>query len=300
MTCYRPLDGWKAADGSGRVVFRLSEAYPDRPVQVPCGQCSGCRLEKARQWGVRAMHEAKMSDASCFVTLTYSEDNLPYRRMLEIRHWQLFMKKLRFKYNDKKIRFLHCGEYSPEKKRPHYHAALFGIDFDDKKFFKMVNGHPLYTSEKLASIWGLGFCTLGQVTFQSARYVASYTLKKQTGARADGHYLRFDRETGEFYTVPSEYATMSRQPGLGSSWLDKYHQDVFPGDFLIVDGAKCSVPRFYFDRWVNKHGGDKAAVRIVREAASRRHRSDQTSRRLHDREVVQEERLKKLPRKLEE
>ena len=51
MPCYRPLKGWlaKSVNKSGKrsVVFRVSDGLTDRPVDVPCGQCIGCRLERS-------------------------------------------------------------------------------------------------------------------------------------------------------------------------------------------------------------------------------------------------------------
>ena len=38
---------------------------------------------------------------------------------------------------------------------------------------------------------------------------------------------------------------MSRRPGIGTEWFDKYQSDAFPSDFLISDGKKHPVPRFY-------------------------------------------------------
>lgn len=44
----------------------------DHPILVPCGQCIACRLNKARQWSIRCMHEARYHSDNAFVTLTYT------------------------------------------------------------------------------------------------------------------------------------------------------------------------------------------------------------------------------------
>ena len=81
MPCFSPYDGWLAkvrnASGKRSVVFKLSEGEPSMPVQVPCGQCIGCRVSKARQWAVRCKHEASLHKENCFVTLTYNPENCP-------------------------------------------------------------------------------------------------------------------------------------------------------------------------------------------------------------------------------
>lgn len=108
MPCYHPLSGWysktRNASGKRSIVFNLQEAYKDKPLQVPCGRCIGCRLEKARQWAVRCMHEASLYDKNCFVTLTYDEDYCPESLIPE--HFVLFMKRLRKRYGAG-IRFFH-------------------------------------------------------------------------------------------------------------------------------------------------------------------------------------------------
>lgn len=129
-------------------------------------------------WAVRIVHEAQMWPQNSFITLTYRPEDLPQGGSLNVEHYQLFMKKLRARNTGHKIRFFHCGEYGEKLSRPHYHAILFNYDFPDKKVFSEKNGNTIYTSELLEDIWGKGFCTIGDVTFQSAAYVARYVMKK--------------------------------------------------------------------------------------------------------------------------
>jgi hypothetical protein len=231
MPCYSPLDGWLSKDrnpsGKRSIVFTKSEALVDRPVKLPCGRCIGCRLEKSRQWAVRMMHEASLYEENCFITLTY--EKMPPNDSLNKKHFQDFMKRLRKAYGGRTIRYFHCGEYGENFGRPHYHAILFNLDFNDKKYWSIVNGNKYYTSEKLNKIWGKGYCIIGSVSFDSAAYVARYVTKKITGEAAFEHYTDFDRETGEITRERDpEYATMSRRPGIGSVWLDKFKTDVYP------------------------------------------------------------------------
>ena len=235
------------ANGKRKIVFNPRDGFSDLPILLPCGQCIGCRLERSRQWAIRCMHEAQLHDENSYITLTYNDKNLPKDGSLNLRHFQLFMKRLR-KKTGKKIRFYHCGEYGEKFKRPHYHACLFGYQFPDLRYFKTINGNKLYTSKYLDSVWTnkngetMGFSTIGNVTFESAAYVARYIMKKINGEKAEAHYV--NKETGEI--LKPEYTTMSRRPGgLGAEWLKKYKTDVYPGDFVVVRGKKMKPPKYY-------------------------------------------------------
>lgn len=207
-----------------------------------------CRLGKMRDWAVRAVHEAQMHERSCFITLTYDEEHLPEDRSVSVRHWQLFAKRLRRRLGA--FRFLACGEYGEEKFRPHYHAILFGIDFaEDRVLLSQEEDHVLWTSPTMTEIWGKGQqeqCPIGPVTFDTAAYCARYVLSKVGGKKKEeGHYERVMEDTGEVIEVLPEFATMSRNKGLGTSWFTKYHDDVYPDDFVVMKGLKFRPPKFY-------------------------------------------------------
>ena len=118
MTCYHPIEAWRVhGDTKLRFVFNNSLDVKEH-LYVPCGQCVGCRLERSRQWAIRCVHEAQMHRSNCFITLTYSPDFLPDPPSLNLRDFQLFMKRLRKRFGDG-IRFFHCGEYGEQCGRPH-------------------------------------------------------------------------------------------------------------------------------------------------------------------------------------
>lgn len=215
-------------------------------LELPCGQCIGCRLAKAKAWAVRLVHEAQMHEKNSFITLTYDEEHLPKDRSLNVKHWQDFAKRLRHEIGP--FRFYHCGEYGDQTWRPHYHAILFGLDFrEDRKLYKAGKGYRLYTSAVLEKKWGAGFCTVADFSIETAAYVARYTVKKITGEDAEEWYMRVSPE-GECWQVKPEYATMSRRPGIGSAWLEKFESDVYPGDTVIHNGKRFRPPRFYDER----------------------------------------------------
>lgn len=278
MPCFSPLKGYRARvvnpSGKRGIVFNPREGLCDRPVDVPCGQCIGCRLERSRQWAVRCMHEAQLHDRNCFLTLTYSPENLPEGGSLVKRDFQLFMKRLR-KHAGVRVRFYYCGEYGDRLQRPHYHACIFGFDFCDKTLWSCRDGVKLYRSEVLERLWPLGHSTIGEVTFESAAYCARYITKKVTGGEADGHYgVRIPEFTG-----------MSRRPGIGSNWLEKYSEDVYPADIVVVRGRKCKPPRFYDSRWKSLHPERFAGVERGRRRKAFKGRADSTCERLRVREL---------------
>ncbi|AXF52678.1 MAG: replication initiator protein [Microviridae sp.] len=308
MPCYKPLVAWysKEFNPSGKrgIVFNPGRAeQPDDPIDLPCGQCIGCRLERSRQWAVRCIHEAQLHDENCFITLTFSPEHLEKRKQpdsLDKSEFQRFMKRLRKHFGQQKIRFFHCGEYGEKYGRPHYHAILFGLDFADKQLHRVLNGHRLYTSRTLEKIWPYGYSSIGNVTFESAAYVARYILKKVTGDAADTHYANIDSQTGEIinYKTP-EYTTMSRRPGIAAGWFDKYADDVYPSDFVTVRGKKVRPPKFYDRLMETTRPYEMEDIKNARTEAAKQHAENNTLERLRTREKVQYIKLKSLPRNLD-
>lgn len=290
MPCYHPLHAFKGLSEDKqkiKICFKRSNSWRGEKIDLPCGQCIGCRLERARQWAVRCTHEASLYDKNCFITLTYNDENLPKEHSLILEHYQLFMKRLRKKYGSG-IRFFHCGEYGEEFGRPHYHALLFNHDFEDKKYHSTHNGSRLYTSESLSTLWPFGFSIIGEVSFESAGYVARYALKKVTG-----------KKSGEYYQQRKpEYCTMSRRPGIGKKWYEKYKGEVYPNDKIFLRGIQAKPPKFYDKQLEKENPSEMAIIKIQREKdAGKKYctdvvrgktivESDSTDRRLNDKEVT--------------
>ena len=244
------------------------------------------------------MHEAQLHDDNAFITLTYNDDNLPTDGSLVPEHFQKFMKRLRKEIEPKRVRFFHCGEYGDDFERPHYHACLFGYDFEDKKFLKREGEHDLFTSEQLDEVWGKGYGFIGSVTYESAGYVARYITKKITGARASEHYCR-DTRNGSVVELQPEYATMSRRPGLASDWFDDYENDVKHYDEVIVNGHPRKPPRYY-DKLLEEQDPEQLRINKLRreaDAATRAH--DNTPARLASKEAVKKAQLNQLTRRIE-
>jgi hypothetical protein len=241
-------------------------------------------------------HEASQHDENSFVTLTYADQHLPMDGSLSVRAVQLFFKRLRKSLAGRPVRYYACGEYGETNGRPHYHVILFGYQFPDLVAWRRSpTGHYLYRSEKLEKLWPFGHSEVGHVTHQSAGYCARYTLKKLTGEPAAAHYSRPHPLTGVVSNVIPEFGLMSRRPGIGSSWFDQFHSDAFPSDFVVIDGTKRPVPRFYKNKLE-----DLAALEItrLRKNGSRARSANNTDQRLDTREKLQTLRQAKLVRDL--
>lgn len=293
MPCFHPLRGWRSRTvnpetGRRSIVFKKEQGFEDMEVKLPCGKCIGCRLEYSRQWAVRCVHEAQMHEKNCFITLTYANDQLPEGGTLVKDHFQKFMKRLRKQFGSG-IRYFQCGEYGNQNYRPHYHACLFNMDFPDKVLFKTSDQSKLYTSAALQKLWPFGFSTIGDVTFDSAAYVARYVMKKVTGDKADEHYQG---------RVP-EYTTMSRRPGLAKPWFDEFKNDLYPSDYLVLNGNKMKIPKFYDNCLDRILPHELETIKAQRRAAIDPHDEERTLRRLRVKETVQYSRAELLTRKME-
>ena len=207
MPCYKPLHAFRSLDkktknGKTAIFFKRADAGNlSLRIDLPCGQCIGCRIDRSRDWALRCVHEASSFTYNCFVTLTFDDVHLNHRGSLVKSDFQKFMKRLRKRYDGIDavsrpdgsvhfpIRYFHCGEYGSLLSRPHHHACLFNFDFPDKELWSTRSGVRLFRSESLERLWPFGFCTIGEVTWESAAYVARYVTKKVTGKDAASHYV---------------------------------------------------------------------------------------------------------------
>lgn len=296
MACFSPIEAYQLEGGA--IVF-AERGRVLRPLKLPCGQCTGCRLERSRQWATRVLHESSCYEFNSFVTLTYDNAHLPVNQSLRYRDFQLFMKRLRKHFGP--VRFYMCGEYGEGvARRPHYHACLFGVFFSDRVYHsKSGSGEDLYSSVLLDSLWQNGLSTIGDVTFDSAAYVARYCMKKVTGNKAAAHYSSFDPLTGELFSLTPEFNKMSLKPGIGAKWFDKFKSDVYPHDFVVVNGVQAPPPRYY-DKLLERVDPDmQEALEVPRYRKSLACAVDNSPARLRVREQVTRARLAFKKRSLE-
>ena len=278
MPCYSPQSAFRTSGGG--VTFIRSRSLSGEAFKLPCGQCIGCRLERSRQWAMRCLHERRLWRRNCFVTLTYDDARLPPGGSLVKRDFQLFMKRLRKSRRDL-IRFYACGEYGETTLRPHYHAILFNCSFPDMTRYSVNNrDEVLYSSEELIGLWDNGHVLIGEVTFESAAYVARYCVKKLTGGAEE---LYGDR-------LP-EFGLMSRRPGIGAGYYDRYGQEVRDHDSVVVSGRPVQPPRYYDARTKLLCPEDFEVIRKARKLRAVRMAKDNTVDRRRVKEVIARKRL---------
>lgn len=225
---------------------------PENVILIPCQQCAGCRLDKSKEWAIRILYEAKKHETSTFVTLTYDEKHK--KDSLDGPRITTFIKDLRARLDYKvktkvlekeqaKIKFFAIGEYGEKKGRPHYHAILFGGPFgrqngNDEEPSR--SGGAQWTHPDIEAVWPEGRHRISEVNFESAAYVARYSLKKITGDRAASHY---GDKTPEFLRLSK---------GVGKAWFEDWYQDIYPqGTVILPERPEILAPKYY-DRLLEK------------------------------------------------
>ena len=308
MACYHPIQGYRARKpnpdtGKYTIVFNPRQGYLDMPVDVPCGNCIGCRLEKSRQWAMRCYHESTLHENNCFITLTFNDEYMPKDLSLVKKDFQDFLKRLRQAISrDRKqidqpkvftdhghIKYYHCGEYGDpqqgdRKINPHHHACIFGVDFADKYLYKTSRDQKLYRSPTLEKLWTYGYSNIGEVTYQSAAYVARYIMKKINGKMAEEHYQG---------RLP-EYNTMSRRPPIGKDWYLKYGKHSQDHDLIIINGKKMKPPKFYDRLFEQENETMYKLQKGKRKLDNEKRKFNSTPERLQVREEIAIMRLDKL------
>lgn len=230
-------------------------------IAVPCGKCFECNVQRARAWAFRIALEARQYKHCCMVTLTYNDEHLPLDRSVSVREIQLFIKRLRKKIYPLKIRYFGCGEYGERRGRPHYHVIIFGYDFSDRYFFKNDNkGTPLFLSPMLQRLWSvekiakgkkiyesIGYSSVVDVTYDTAKYVAIYLQKPPVDGRA------------------RPFTVKSTRPGLAFSSIKP---ELLKSDKLYLNGKYISLPR-YFLSVLERQGYDILPIKEKRLSNAR-------------------------------
>lgn len=224
MACHHPFRMWRL---DGKVSLRRPLDNDAEAVEMPCGGCLGCRMDRARSWVIRCSLELQNHSKACWVTLTYSDDNLPAYRSIRRDHLSGYLKRLRARLSPEKVRFFGCGEYGERGGRPHYHAILYGVDRDESHIQKA---------------WSAGHVGVHDLTPQAIRYVAGYCAKKEGWHGEFKEVL--DKSTGELYGREAPFLLMSRNPGIGGEQR-KFWKSW--SRFAVLDGTKYPVPRYLYE-----------------------------------------------------
>jgi len=234
---------------------------------------------------MRCVHEAQLHKYNQFLTLTYNDENVP--PTLRKEDFQKFMKRYRKSIEPEQIRYYMAGEYGTENGRAHFHSIIFGHRFDDLVYYRTSeSGAKLYTSNRLSRLWPMGFATIGEATFESAAYIARYCMAKITGKGADAHYKG---------RLP-EYNDMSRRPGIGMEWYRKFKDDVYPHDYVVINGRETKPPKYYDEILEKEQPDTHKAIKEERVTEAKKQAADNTPERLTAKMTVTQAKLNFLKR----
>ena len=248
------------------------------------------------------MYEARDHTENSFITLTFDDEHLPDIPSIQVADLQKFFKLIRYSLQGKKIRYFASGEYGKQQDpfainqnlgRPHYHAIVFGHDFERGEVVNTnERGEAVYSSPELEKWWKKGHCSTGPVTMESAAYVARYTCKKIGGKLAKEHYEYIHPETGEVHALRPEFAVQSR--GIGRNRFERYKSD-FEKGYINANGTPQRIPRAWKKIMLEENNLRyiRSTAKVAREAA--KHADPvEARRRLHRKGDIQELRTKAL------
>jgi len=276
MACEAPINAWRPAIGGPLAFTPPQNGRAYTPTQIPCGTCTLCREEQARQQAVRITHEATLHKENSFITVTYSDDKIPPRNGLRYEDLIKFIKRLRkrLKKMGIKMRYYAVGEYGEQNNRPHYHLCIFGYAFTEDRVYTRHTPTPLWTQAWLEEAWGLGQVSVGALTFETANYTASYVTKQ---LRSKQKYVYIDEETGEL--IPLEQPKSIKSDNLGKGWFWKWIDQVVQHDYVIINGRRQKPPKAY-DKWLSEASKQTAEeIKENRRKHSKKETREQTRAR---------------------
>lgn len=193
---------------------------------------------------MRMLHECDSWPSSIFITLTYSDVNLPQNSSLVKEHFQLFIKRLRKRLENegRQIKYFACGEYGDKNtykqfdkvkvgsERPHYHAIIFGMSLEDEDKNKIMDAWP-YADWSVASIRNNSF---GLAEKDSINYVSQYIDKKLSGEEEE-KFLQTNR-------LPV-FRLLSQ--GIGKKHCLENSNQYVNNEKITMFGVNQSFPRYY-------------------------------------------------------
>lgn len=219
-------------------------------ITVKCGKCDTCKRQKAQEWAIKLINENKYHKESCFITLTFDNKILldknskavkkyganagfVFKIEYSMKYFQKFIKRLRKKFPEKRISYFHVAEYGEKTHRPHHHAILFGINFnEDRKECQISkSGHPQMYSETLQSLWACGNTTLQDCNSNNIIYIAQYSLKK----------FKNNINNKKYNTL----MTFSNRCKMNVKFIRRHPELILKGCLSDNDNKKYRIPRSY-------------------------------------------------------
>lgn len=232
-----------------RCLFPQRRWIDGKLVYYPCGRCEACLRNRRNEKALRAFLESLSHKNNSFLTLTYSDDNLPRNKQgiptIKKEHLDGFIKRIRSYMAPSFVRVLASAEYS-HIGRPHYHLCLFGVSSDNlieltEHWHNCGRGIVL---EDLAS-WKYGGCLVAPFDVKTAFYVAKYLVKSNK-----------QKQDYEQLGIEPECLYQSRRPALGKEYCIKNRDRLLKDGFIRCKGVKFALPRYFLDNILNDGSDD--------------------------------------------
>lgn len=210
---------------------------------VPCGKCPNCLSRNRSGFNLRLSTELKNSVATYFVTLTYSNENLPLKPTKDgsiepafnKRHLQLYLKFLRNK--GLKFKYFAVAEYGERLHRPHYHFLLFCKEHTD-------------SIADLLNEWKYGNIHIAHANVAALHYCTKDMLKI------------FDKNSQTYENDLPDLPGNQFKPfkliskGLGIDYVtiyQKWHKSDLNRSYAVLEGGKkVHLPRYLKNKIYNE------------------------------------------------
>lgn len=329
MTCYKPHIAYEAIGvlnpNTGNKIIRYSSkgmrkknysfglsydvyrceddvfGYDYKQIMVPCQNCIGCRLDKAKHWALRNYHESITSSSACFITLTFG-DGATIDNVFHLREFSKLSRNKKFEAARKRCHTLVRGDFSKfiKRLRARLSEGFYYIDekTKERKFYQQTEGLRYYACGEygelnerphyhaliynfdfpdkryLATEHGNVYWTsdiLSEAWGYGFVYVSDFTINTANYvSRYVTKKINGSLKDQWYQGKESEYQVCSNRPGIGRSWFEKYYKDVYPTDQVLYPtrkGKKVVLrPPKYYDKLFDKFFPDDfAEVKKVRE-----------------------------------
>lgn len=224
-------------------------------ITVKCGKCDTCKRERQQQWAIKLINEAKYHKKACFITLTFDNKILLDKNSKAYKYganasfvfninnskeyFKKFIKRLRKKYYEKNITFYHVGEYGEKTKRPHHHAIIFGINFEEDRTEMQLSktGKTQYFSKTLSELWACGRVSIQDLNSNNTIYICQYTLKKFKNNELNKRY--------------KSIMSFSNRSKMNIKWARRNATEIIKGYLSDLDGKKYKIPKSYLENFKN-------------------------------------------------
>lgn len=236
------IENFKRNCSTVRGILAIMEIYAssrDDILIVRCGTCLQCQMQYSSDWSMRCAVEASKHKDNCVFTLTYNDENLPYKGSLLPDDMTKYIKLLRYYIDPQKIRYFYCGEYGHATYRPHYHMICFGYKPNDLLYHgKSKSGNPLFISPYIRDkVWKKGFVYVEEFDVATVHYSCKYLSKDVF-------------RTGMSKELIAPFVRMSNRPGIG---YDDEIIERIPLGKAYINGKEFYIPRYYRKKFIERY-----------------------------------------------